>query len=614
MSILKGLDRSKLRVLWYFLRPNKGGVVGLFVLSLLIGAADSFNIVVLYHIFNYGLDVSVSESNIFFRIFERINDIIPITDQFASAALFFIGLALIVALLRVFEALLRARVISTVLERNRNRLFARYLDADYEFFVQHKQGDLIYNAHEAPESLSRTLIAISTMLSDILLAVQIFILLFALSWWGTLAVLGLGAVYYIMTRWIGKRKAYRFGRDRATAKQGEQSLLGEFIGGIRTIKIYLRESYWAKKYRALIAKDYTALRKHTIWSSVPRIFLDLVMYATIGGMAIVLKYLFPYDFKSVLPVFGAFGYAVFRLLPRFTSFGNLLLTIINQLPNLELVYDTLHAPLKTIEDGTRELEQFRSEVHFDGVTFAYTDRESVLEGLTLRFKKGEMSALVGASGSGKSTIINLLVRLFDPDHGAVAIDGIDLKELERASWLEKIGFVGQEPYLFNATLCENITFGESYPEEEVIAAAKKAHAHPFIEALPDGYDTRIGDRGMRLSGGQMQRIAIARAILRDPQVVILDEATSSLDSLSERLIQDAIADLARDCTVIVIAHRLSTIIAADRIYVIADGKVAESGTHEELLDKGGNYLELYLAQQGTEQEQKREQRNGPMER
>jgi subfamily B ATP-binding cassette protein MsbA len=236
-------------------------------------------------------------------------------------------------------------------------------------------------------------------------------------------------------------------------------------------------------------------------------------------------------------------------------------------------------------------------ITFDGVTFGYGDERSVLRDIDLEIGAGEVLAVVGPSGAGKTTFCNLIPRLWDVTAGRMLVDGHDVREVRLRSLREAISLVPQDATIFGGTVEENIRYGRlDATEEELIAAAQAANAHDFIEALPDGYDTVVGDRGTRLSGGQRQRVAIARAILKDAPILILDEATSSLDNQSERLVQDALATLMVGRTTVVVAHRLSTIRAADRIAVLDDGWLLELGSHDELLEEGGLYAHLWRLQ------------------
>jgi len=264
----------------------------------------------------------------------------------------------------------------------------------------------------------------------------------------------------------------------------------------------------------------------------------------------------------------------------------------------ERIFKLLNIEEKVVEkDNAKKMPAIKGEVVFDEVDFSYKNDEKVLKEINLKIKPGEMIAIVGHSGAGKSTLVNLIPRFYDVDSGEVRIDGINIKDVTLKSLRKQIGIVPQETFLFKGTIEENISYGvENKTRDEVIEAAKKANAHQFIQEFAQGYDTEVGERGVSLSGGQKQRISIARALLTEHKILILDEATSSLDLKSESLIQEALEYLIKDRTTFVIAHRLSTIINADKIVVIEEGKIVEKGPHQELLDKEGYYYNLYKKQ------------------
>lgn len=244
-----------------------------------------------------------------------------------------------------------------------------------------------------------------------------------------------------------------------------------------------------------------------------------------------------------------------------------------------------------------EMPPIKGEVVFDDVSFSYKEDEEVLKDINLKANPGEMVAFVGHSGAGKTTLVNLIPRFYDVDEGEILIDGVNLKDVKLDSLRKQIGIVPQETVLFKGTVAENIAYGaEHKSREEIIEAAKKANAHQFISGFKHGYDTEVGERGVSLSGGQKQRISIARALLTDHKILILDEATSSLDLQSESLIQEALERLIKDRTTFVIAHRLSTVINSDKIIVLEEGSIVEEGTHDELIDKNGYYYNLYKSQ------------------
>jgi subfamily B ATP-binding cassette protein MsbA len=258
------------------------------------------------------------------------------------------------------------------------------------------------------------------------------------------------------------------------------------------------------------------------------------------------------------------------------------------------VFDILDLPPDDVDPPhVKTFPGLHETIEFRDVWFAYREDEWVLRGVNLSVRRGEVVAIVGHSGSGKSTLVDLLPRFIDPSRGAVLLDGVPTTEYSRPSLRHALGVVAQETIIFNDTVLANIAYGDAVDRDAVMAAARSANAHEFIEQLPDGYDTRLGERGTLLSGGQRQRIAVARALLRDPPILILDEATSALDARSERLVQEAVARLMQNRTVFVVAHRLSTVARADVIAVLDDGAIVEQGTHDDLVAAGGRYQALH---------------------
>ena len=264
----------------------------------------------------------------------------------------------------------------------------------------------------------------------------------------------------------------------------------------------------------------------------------------------------------------------------------------------ERIFEVIDSEPEQLDDSTLiSKSEIKGEVNFHNMTFGYDPHKPVLRDINLHVKPGEMIGLVGHSGAGKSTLINLICRFYTPDSGSLTIDGVDLTKIRLEDLRQQIGVVLQEPYLFNGTIAENIAYAKpGAGMEAVIAAAKAANAHEFIVKFPDGYDTEVGERGGRLSGGERQRISIARAILHNPRILILDEATSSVDVQTERKIQQAIDRLVQSRTTFAIAHRLSTLRNADRLFVIDKGRGVECGSHEELMEKKGIYYNLVETQ------------------
>jgi len=282
------------------------------------------------------------------------------------------------------------------------------------------------------------------------------------------------------------------------------------------------------------------------------------------------------------------------------QFGQIINMYQRAYASAERIFGLMDTPARIVEDPDADpMEITEGRVEYDDVTFGYDDDESIVEDITFEVEGGDTVALVGPTGAGKSTVLKLLLRMYDVDEGAVTIDGTDLRDVTIPSLRRQIGYVSQETFLFYGTVEENITYGTfGADDEDVVEAAKMAEAHQFIQNLPDGYDTKVGERGVKLSGGQRQRIAIARAILKDPEILVLDEATSDVDTETEMLIQKSLDRLTADRTTFAIAHRLSTIKDADQIVVVEDGRIVERGTHAELLADDGLYANLWAVQAG----------------
>ena len=422
---------------------------------------------------------------------------------------------------------------------------------------------------------------------------------FLLDWKLTLvSMVALPLLAYPMVK-LSKR--LRKASTRSQEKQGATaSLLAETLAGAKVVQGFAMERFEIGRFRAaldrMLAADLKAARAVALAPAVMQLF---------GGVAGGL--LFAYAGRQVAKgrisggevatILALLGY-LFMSLRRMNTINTEAQQAIAAAKRIFDIMDR-EREIRDLPDST-SLPAFTREIRFERVDFAYDDQK-VLDGIDLTIRRGETVALVGVSGSGKTTIANLVPRFYDPTGGRVAIDGHDLRKVTLDSLRGQIGLVTQETMLFNDSVRNNIAYGRAdVPLDRIVAAAKAAHAHEFVEKLPEGYDTIVGERGARLSVGQRQRLTIARALLKDPPILILDEATSALDSESEMLVQEALEVLMRNRTSIVIAHRLSTIRRADRILVMERGKIVEEGSHRDLLDRDGIYARLHALQvEGT---------------
>jgi ATP-binding cassette, subfamily B, bacterial MsbA len=472
------------------------------------------------------------------------------------------------------------------------------LDVDMAYYSQTKVGDLINHLNV---EVSRTAVAVRTLAKIVIALVTILVflvILLCVSWQLTLiATVALGLVALINQTAI--RQAKVFGGELSEFSRNYSSRIVEILSGIRLVKGTANEENEYNTISKLISdREVSEYRSQLLFAGIAPIneicsIIALISVAAVGRMLMAEQI---EVFSSVL-----FTYllVLFRMLPSIGQLNSSRSQLANVEPSVMVVSEFLRRDDKPfMVPGHRPYTQLRSGVHFQSLSFTYPrHHKQVLKGVNLYLKKGTTLALVGASGAGKSTLADLLPRFYDPTGGCIKIDDIDLKELDVTSFRRSLGIVSQDTFLFNATVRENLIYGRLHAtDDEIKDAMYRANAHEFIETLPQGLETLIGDRGVLLSGGQRQRLAIARALLQDPDILILDEATSALDTISERLVQKAIDELSRDRTTLVIAHRLSTVQNADQIAVLDQGCVVETGTHTELLSKGGYYSQLCAIQ------------------
>jgi len=590
--------QSKLKIIWFFLRPYKLQVVALFVMAGIAGLLETATAAAIYPVVSLGLNIEALQDNALLSLIMRIADISPLQDSFITYCILAILLAVLAFAFKALNLYFSVHLGVTVVMRMKEMVFGKQLKADYQHFLDEKQGGMVYNTVIAAREVELLIIYTAKIMTEMILIISLFILLFTMNWKGTMLAVLLAAGYYLVTSYIGINISYATSVGRVKTATNEIVILNELISGIKQVKVNLLENDWTKRFQTAVRQYYTYLKKGRVWSEIPSPGLWLVLFTFLGIVAIILRAQNPAGFTPLVPLFGTFAFAMLRLLAPITSLGFLRMQIMAAMPNVELTYSTLHKKFDTIKDGDRELESFNRDIRFENIYFTHKDRSTTINEVSMTLEKGKITAIVGPSGAGKTTIVDLILRLFDPDKGEIKIDGINLKEYRISSWLSKIGLVSQDAFVFHDSIKNNITIGVGgYSEEQIIEAAESANAHAFILEFPQGYDTIVGERGMKLSGGQKQRIAIARAILKKPDILILDEATSNLDNISEALVQEAINRISKERTVIVVAHRLSTIINADKIVVLENGRVVEEGTHNKLIKRKGVYWNLYKSQE-----------------
>jgi subfamily B ATP-binding cassette protein MsbA len=477
----------------------------------------------------------------------------------------------------------------------RRDAFGSLLNAQVSYFHQRRLGDMSNAIVKEAERAAATFIFLTRGFIFASLVIVYLSIAAALSWPLALLAAVLGAVLMMV---FSRRKGLgRIGEAVKVANENLEVATVENISGIRDVKAFGLQSVVAETFQKqstqASAKTRTlrlVLARRTFLYEVSALMLVFALVA-IGIQFLEIE---PALIVAFLAIFVRIRSAMISGLSAWDGLAS-------GLPGLFAVEELRRSSTESADrlpSGDKPAPD-DIDIHLHDVSFSYADDGPAVRNMTLHIPANKVTAIVGMSGAGKSTLVDIVARFFDPTDGRVAVNGIDLREINLAEWHAKIGFVSQETFLFNDTIERNIAFGDlSATAEAIQAAAALAHADGFIRAMPNGYQTIVGDRGVRLSGGQRQRIAIARAALRDPQLLILDEATSGLDSKSELAIQNSISDLSRGRTVVVIAHRLSTIRRADQIVVLQDGMVVEIGDHAELLEADSHYAEFHHLQIG----------------
>ncbi len=535
----------------------------------------------------------------------KVYQIIPMDDRFNALkwlCIIILASFLLKNLFQFLEYFWITYVEQRVVKDLREEVYDKIIRQDLGFFNKHKTGELISNLTNDINQLNVALNrSITKTIRDPLMILIYLVILYNISWQITLIAVTVLPITGLVIRKIGmslKRRSTRVQERIADIT----TVLQETISGIKVVKAFAMEGYESSKFRNKTSEHFSSIVKQVrMWR------LASPLSETIG--ASIITVVIWYGGSLVLQGgsinsedFIRFLVILFALMEPVKSIGELNSNIQISIASGKRTFDILDTPRIVIEKPNAISKvDFTNRISYENVSFSYEkEGKLVLDGISFNVEKNQKIAFVGSSGAGKTTLVNLLPRFYDVTNGSIKIDGTDVRDISLAHLRRLIGIVTQEVILFNDTVTNNIAYGTSdYSFEEIEKVAKLANAYEFIKNMPKKYDTIIGERGMMLSGGQRQRISIARAILKNPPILIFDEATSSLDSESEFLIQQAIENLMKDRTVFMIAHRLSSIVNSDRIIVLENGKIDDEGTNDELQKRSGRYRQLYEMQFNT---------------
>lgn len=480
----------------------------------------------------------------------------------------------------------------------RREIYDHLMSLSLRFFADRRTGEIVSRVTNDVTTLQNSVTNnLVTLLQQVIMLVGGVFFLFWLEWQLTSIILG-GIPLVTLTMVYLGRKIRRVSTEVQDHLADASAVVEESISGIRIVKSFAREQYESSLFAAKIEQTFQAAMQRAKISAIlaPIIgfmaFMSITITIWFGGYQVIQGRLSPGGLVAFLIYTMLVGGPIAALSGLYSQFQSALGATQRLFEILDLEPDITDAP------AAITLPPIIGEVCFKAVSFEYDTNIPVIRNISLTVKPGQVVALVGPSGAGKTTLVNLIPRFYDVTAGSITIDGHDIREVTSLSLREQIGIVPQEAAIFSGTIAENIRYGKLEATlAEIEAAAQAANAHEFITNLPDGYHTRVGERGIKLSGGQRQRVAIARAILKNPRILILDEATSSLDSESERLVQEALERLMRSRTTFVIAHRLSTVVNADSIVVLQGGQIVEQGRHRELLNRSdGLYRKFHALQ------------------
>jgi ABC-type multidrug transport system fused ATPase/permease subunit len=546
--------------------------------------------------------VNDKTGSIFIEIFKKFSSALQITFGFGAILTAIVIVALIEYLIFIIQSWLASDMQYSYIKIWRKRLFYYYLKARWEFIVSSRPSDFVNNIIQETNRLGWSVYLILQIVSVMIAGLIYLFLCIIISWQVTLILIGSTVLFLPVTKWFISR-SHKLGEEINRLNSDLQFESHEFFSGIKVIKATSSEESIIEKFSSTLDRYKDLLFRSAF---IPNVmlgiskFLGVVILVTIVFVSVKIFRTDPTGIAVIIIIF-------FRFVPRAYSLQENLSLLFTHLPAISVLKDSAKEAASLQEDRGKDGNGLRSGTRFgsafdlkaENVTFSYPNGKIALCGVSIKADSGMTTAIVGSSGSGKSTLVDCLLCLIRPSGGNIHISGVPLKEITPEALRKVIGYVGQDTFLFNDTIANNIAFGSgSADPKEIEEKARTAGAHDFIMKLPERYNTIVGDRGIRLSGGERQRIGLARALMSSPKILLLDEPTSSLDAESERYVQKSIDSLFGKITIIIVTHRFSAVKRADYIYVLEDGRVAEEGSWEKLLQLDGRFKYLWDLQKG----------------
>lgn len=586
--------RTALGHLWQYIRPYRWALVVAVVLSAIVGLLEGVMPLLLAAVF----DTVLGEAGAFSLDIPFLGDSLDLSVPPGYGVWLLAGmiLTILVKVAASYGAVAATAFLGLSVVRDlRCDLYRTIISQPLGFFTRHPTGRLMSRVSSDVGSIQT---AVSSTLAELLkhaaVMISLIVVIVVINWRLSLISLVLLPLVFYPAVLFGRR-IRRLARRNQEAVGSMAGILLETFTGSRIVKIFTMERTELGRFRQAASRVFRVSFRMRLTDALSSPLMEVLGVLVLVGFLLYARNEIAAQ-RMTQSLFVGFVVALLKLYEPVRRLSGINNSFQQAIGASEKLFGIMVTPGET-DSGQRELKELRHGIRFEAVRFAYDSGDAVLDGVSFSVVRGEMLALVGPSGAGKTSLVNLIPRFHDVTDGRITVDSVDLREFTLRSLREQIAMVTQDVILFNDTIRANIAYGNpAASDEAVLDAARSALVDDFVRTLPEGYDTVIGERGLRLSGGERQRISIARALLKDAPVLILDEATSSLDAESEALVQQALTNLIRGRTTIVIAHRLSTVRRADRILVLSDGRIQEEGMHEELILRRGLYWRLYQLQ------------------
>lgn len=602
-SDARARSASPVEIIRFFVRRHLQALAGLTAFGLAVGVLEALNLAVFVPILGGLVGEAPGQGQLYkdkpimgaVHFFLRS---IPVPDPFIAACIAFLALTLGKGVLAVAHEYATARATSRILHEYRTELMKNYQHYPLSFFQTNRVGALVYNLTQPPIMVTRLMYMIPRSVVDALRFIFVLLLLLMLEPVITIIIAGASAaLYFTFSRSLAVY-LYQLALRRRAVEQQMNSIATEWLHGIHPIRIAGMDRHWIDGFRDQNLAACSSYVRTSVILASPRHLYEMAGFSLLLIALMITYQVDPGAFKSHVATIGLFAMGLARVLPSIAALARTPLEIRNTLPDAAYLYTALNETNARVSPGKQPFGGLRTGIRVENVSVDLSDRARILDGLSLQIPRRSVCAIVGPSGSGKTTLLSVLLGIQIPAAGRIFYDDTDLRTIAPQSLQRKIGYVGQDVVLFHGTVRENIAFfREEVSIEHIRRVAELAEIAAFIESLPEGYDTRVGERGVNLSGGEAQRIAIARALINDPDVLVLDEPTSALDSTSEQAVLHALRHASRDRTVVIVTHRLAAAKWADHIYVLQGGRLVQVGNWGQLIVQREGLFHMLASEQ-----------------